>query len=584
MPEAPARHAPGGELSARALGTGLVLGGLLGLSNLFVGLKAGWAVSVAFTACLLAFAGWRGVALLRPGSTPLSQLECNTVQTVASAAAFAPVGLLVSAWPAWLMLGGGAHPAWLLLWLLLSSLLGFLVSIPTERQFLEREQLPFPGGVAVAETVRNLYREGAGAAAQARSFFGALGVGAAMQWCIANPVGWWPFPRIPEVLELPLQIAGRPAAAYTVGINASLIFLAAGALVGLPVATWMLFGSTLAYVLLPPPLVDNGVLAEMSIGLVRNEYAVWAGAALMVSSALFTFLLQLPLLRESLRDLGSVGQSGARRAGLSGLGLVLLLVGGLVAVGVLGLSLSPALSLLSLPLLLLFTVVACRATGETDIAPVGALGKLGQLGYGIAAAGNSAANLMGTGAATTGAAAASDWLLRRKAGLLLGAHGPSQRQAYALGLVAGCAMMVPLFLLLVPDPAAIGDEFLAPAAQVWASVARIFEDGVSGVSSTARTALLLGTVAGPLLVVFRGVLGPRGSWAPHPMGIGMGMILVWHVTFGFFLGAALLALWQRARPVGAGQHGTPVAGGLIAGESLMGVLLAALVALGVAQG
>ena len=51
------RHYRGGipQLTFRAVAIGMVLGGVMSLSNLYVGLKTGWGLGVAITACVLAF-------------------------------------------------------------------------------------------------------------------------------------------------------------------------------------------------------------------------------------------------------------------------------------------------------------------------------------------------------------------------------------------------------------------------------------------------------------------------------------------------------------------------------------------------
>ena len=47
------------QLTLRATLTGVVIGSLLALSNLYAGLKTGWSFSIAITACILSFSFWR---------------------------------------------------------------------------------------------------------------------------------------------------------------------------------------------------------------------------------------------------------------------------------------------------------------------------------------------------------------------------------------------------------------------------------------------------------------------------------------------------------------------------------------------
>src|SRR5215831_9577719 len=49
------------QLTWRAVIMGSLLGGVLSLTNLYIGLKAGWCFGVAITACILSYAIWSGL-------------------------------------------------------------------------------------------------------------------------------------------------------------------------------------------------------------------------------------------------------------------------------------------------------------------------------------------------------------------------------------------------------------------------------------------------------------------------------------------------------------------------------------------
>jgi len=70
---------------------------------------------------------------------------------------------------------------------------------------------------------------------------------------------------------------------------------------------------------------------------------------------------------------------------------------GIVAVQVFDFSITWWMGTLSVIMSFFLSVVACRATGETDITPIGAMGKITQLTYGIIAPSNITANLMTAG-------------------------------------------------------------------------------------------------------------------------------------------------------------------------------------------
>ncbi len=55
------------QLTWRAVLMGSLLGGVLSLTNLYIGLKAGWGFGVAITACILSYAIWTGALQARAG-------------------------------------------------------------------------------------------------------------------------------------------------------------------------------------------------------------------------------------------------------------------------------------------------------------------------------------------------------------------------------------------------------------------------------------------------------------------------------------------------------------------------------------
>src|SRR5687767_15542215 len=65
------------QLTWRAVLMGSVLGGVLSLTNLYIGLKAGWGFGVAITACILSYAIWAGFFKIGIAKTKMTILENN---------------------------------------------------------------------------------------------------------------------------------------------------------------------------------------------------------------------------------------------------------------------------------------------------------------------------------------------------------------------------------------------------------------------------------------------------------------------------------------------------------------------------
>ncbi len=81
-------HVP--QLTVRAVVTGMVLGGVMALSNLYVGMKTGWGLGVTITACILAYALFSALQGVIPSlkKKEFTILENNMMSSTASAAGY----------------------------------------------------------------------------------------------------------------------------------------------------------------------------------------------------------------------------------------------------------------------------------------------------------------------------------------------------------------------------------------------------------------------------------------------------------------------------------------------------------------
>ncbi|MHC1725787.1 MAG: OPT family oligopeptide transporter [Syntrophobacteraceae bacterium] len=582
------------QLTLRAVLIGCLLGGVMSLSNLFIGLKTGWGLGVAITACILSFT--LGALLRRIGlvHSNLSILENNCMQSAASSAGYSTGSTVVSAVSALLLIQGHHLPFWtLMIWTLLLAILGVFLAIPMKRQMINIEQLPFPSGLAAAETLRSLYAQGEEAARKAKI----LGIGGALGGMVAflrgNAISWWPgYLRLPEMLEFPGRLSSQNLASWTISFEMSAIMIAAGAIIGMKVAWSMMAGGILNYFFIAPYLYEAGILQKLGY---RNivSWSLWGGTALMVSSGLLTFAFQWKTVWRGLSGTGEIlrgagkGIEDAQTRSMNEIEVpgswfiagVTISGAGIVAVQIYSFSIAWWMGILSVLMTFFLSVVACRATGETDITPIGAMGKITQLSYGVLAPADTTANLMTAGVTAGAAASSADLLTDLKSGYLLGANPRKQFIAQFLGVFAGAAVIVPAFYLLVPSPEVLGgDRFPAPSAQVWKGVAELLANGLAGLHGSARIALAVGAVLGALLSILeRFASGRVRALVPSAMGLGLAFVIPFWNTLSIFIGA--LAAWLL-RKSAAETYRIPVAAGIIAGESLIGVLLALVSAVG----
>src|SRR5258708_5534297 len=90
------------QLSVRSIVTGMLIGGVMSISNLYVGLKTGWGLGVTITACIIAYAVFKALEAVVPRyrKDPFTILENYTMSSAASAAAYMSSPGLVSSVPA----------------------------------------------------------------------------------------------------------------------------------------------------------------------------------------------------------------------------------------------------------------------------------------------------------------------------------------------------------------------------------------------------------------------------------------------------------------------------------------------------
>ena len=610
------------QFTLRSFVMGSVLGALMALSNLYVGLKTGWGLGVAITACILSFTVYSLLSRVAPKlfGQNMSVLENNAMASTASSAGSSTGGTMVSAICALLLVQGHHLPFWTLTaWTFLLAVLGTVMAIPMKRQMINIEQLKFPSGTAAAETLRSLYGTGGEASAKARALFAAMSLGALVTWLrdahttartgILSVLTR--LSKIPSTIEIPgLTFAGRPAMQYTIGFEGSLILVAAGAMMGLRTTTTMLVAALVNYGFLAPRIYALGGITRLGYrGIVT--WSLWPGAAIMVSSGLLSFAMQWRTVLRAFRGLSkvfsppkpasnTVGEGPFREGSVTDpdddplerievpptwfVGGMAFSTVGLVIVGYFAFGISPWLSMLAVALSFVLAIVACRATGETDTTPVGALGKITQLTYGALAPSNLTTNLM-TASITAGAAgSAADLLTDLKSGYLLGANPRKQFLAQLSGTVVGTLVVVPAFYKLVPDPSVLGsDRFPAPAAQVWRGVAEVLARGVHSLHPTARWAMLVGALVGVVLPLLENAFPKHRKYLPSAMGLGLALVIPAFNSISMFLGAVMAALWMKRNSENAERYTIPIASGIIAGESLLGVAVALLSAYGALQ-
>jgi putative OPT family oligopeptide transporter len=364
---------------------GSILGIVFGASSLYLVLKVGLTVSASIPVAVLSITLFRVISRVF-GLRRATILENNIVQTAGSAGESIAFGVGVTI-PALLLLGFDMDAVRVMTVGVLGGLLGILMMIPLRRAFIVKQHgtLKYPEGTACADVL--IVGEQGGSTA--KTVF--TGFGLAFLYKIAmQGMGLWK-----EGVDVPLFSAGgKGLKGAVIGGEVSPELLGVGYIIGPRVASIMLGGGVLAYLVIAPMIVffagnqaaplapSTKLVRDLSVGGIRNEYILYIGAGAVAAGGVISMFRALPLIIGSagagLRDLRSSdrnrqGASPRGRRTEQDLPLVTVLFGSIGLV--IALAVAPGLGLgLSLEGIagaalivffgFLFVTVSSRLTGE----------------------------------------------------------------------------------------------------------------------------------------------------------------------------------------------------------------------------
>jgi putative OPT family oligopeptide transporter len=584
------------QLTMRAVLLSILLTIVLAAANAYLGLFAGLTVATAIPAAAVSM----GVLRLLGNS---SILENNIVATGASAGSSIAAGTVFTL-PALILLGHwSTFPfAWVFAIIGLGGLLGVLFSVPLRRTLIIEQNLQFPEGVATAELLR------AGSAGSAGAGWLGLAslVGGVFKFCMSG------LNAIAETFTVSGYIGQRVIGYF--GLSLSPALLGVGYIVGFNIGLVMVSGGLLAWwVFIPtyhavfaasdPSLANvSGLSALDAASLIWKEKVRYIGVGAMLVGGLWA----LWTLRHSLLNGIRSGLQIKRNTQavneterdlpmgiiLLGIALFVLPLSVLYYLVVDSLGIAATMALIMVVAGFIFSSVSGYMAGLVGSSnnPVSgitistilfsSLVLLAFLGKG-SLVGPVAAILIGA-VTCSAAAVAGDNLQDLKAGRILGASPWRQQVMLAIGAVAGAMVMAPVLNLLqqaygIGTPAHAGVHALAaPQANLMAAVAKgIFGEGLPW------PMIELGAALGISVILLDLWLARRQSEFRTPvLAVAVGVYLPLELTTPIFLGGVIGALVARTlRRRGAlteesSRLGLLLASGLIAGEAIVGVLIA----------
>jgi uncharacterized oligopeptide transporter (OPT) family protein len=624
------------QLTLRSGLTGFLLGGILSATNLYVAGKTGVTLGVNLTSVILAFAMFRFLARIGLGKD-FTILENNAMQSIATSAGYMTVPL-TSSLAAYMMVTNTILAWWhIVLWMSVMSLIGVLIAFPLKRRFINEDQLPFPEGRACGVVLDALYHGAAGEGIYKAKLLGiTAGLTGLYQFMVSDGLQrlfqfkllrmnqWlgmtepWHFRErideyyymlaakyelwIPRILGTEFRTLG-----LRLGLDAAMFGV--GGLMGVRVATSVVLGTAVNFLVLAPIMIArgdiaprigaNGATVALSRAEIVNQWSLWWGVTMMVVGSLIALVGKPEIFTSLLKNLRGkkkgkgedvlakielplwISYVGVPILSLLGVWLTHLFFG--VPVG---------LALLSLPLVFVLTVICVNSMALTSWTPTSSLAKITQFSIGAIDRTNPASNLITAGMTAEVASNAGNLLSDIKPGYMLGAKPRQQAIGHCIGIFSGALAATPLFFLLFLPPAENGarspativsEQFPMPSAVQWKGVADLIARGVASLPTSAIISMIIAAAVAAfieIMTIVRKKPSPLSS-----VSIGLGVILPPDACFAMWLGG-MFFWWQARRYPKPGTKGNrlwvesaePICAGLIAGAALVGIANAIVIA------
>ncbi len=381
------------EMTVLPLIIGTLLGIVFGASSLYLVLKVGLTVSASIPVAVISITLFRVLSKL--GLKDATVLENNVVQTAGSAGESIAFGIGVTM-PAILILGFDLELTRVVLVSVMGGLLGILMMIPLRRALIVAQHgvLKYPEGTACAEVLK----AGASEESRAAATTGAEKTSTADEAMAGGRtiitgfgIGFFYY-GIQEIWktwkEYPTKIFGQPFEAGSISIENNPALLGVGYIIGPRIASIMVAGGVLSYLVLIPAIKYFGggwltplapetahLIKDMTVPQIQKAYVLYIGAGAVAAGGIISLFKSLPViwsgLKGGLADLRAT-RSAAANAPRTDQDLSMKFVLGGIIVLLLAIMIAPQLNLrgnllgaiLIVAFGFLFVTVSSRLTGE----------------------------------------------------------------------------------------------------------------------------------------------------------------------------------------------------------------------------
>ena len=577
------------EMTATSIIMGILLSVIFGAANAYLGLRVGMTVSASIPAAVIS------MGVIRVLMKKNSILESNMVQTIGSAGESLAAGAIFTM-PAlflWAKDGLCDKPGIVEITLiaLCGGILGVLFMVPLRNALIVKEHatLLYPEGTACAEVLLACEEGGANAS----TVFSGMGLAAVFKF-IVDGLG-----AIPADIAVVFK-----SFKGALGVEAYPALLSVGYIVGPKTASYMFSGSMIGWMVIIPliclfgeniwlyPAAAGVTVSELyaagGAGAIWSTYVKYIGAGAIATGGIISLIKSLPLIvstfRDSMKSLKGGSAEGTARTDKD-LPMPLIL-GGILAI-ILIIWLAPAVPVNPLGALLIvifgffFSTVSARMVGMVGSSnnPVSGMtiatlliatmvlkasGKVGIEG------------MIGSMAIASiiciCAAIAADTSQDLKTGFLLGATPIKQQIGELIGVIASGLAIGGVLYLLDSAWGYGGAEVPAPQA----SLMKMIVEGIMG-DNLPWNLVFVGVFLALTFEILRVPVMP----------FAIGLYLPVYLTTTIMIGGVIRALMDARKNVDdktkeeQSTNGTLFCAGMIAGEGLVGIVLAILAVFGI---
>ena len=541
------------EVTLRAILMGVLMGALLACSNVYLAMKVGAFNGGSIPGAII------GASVLRLFGAENLLLETNIIHTTTSAGANFS-GAYFDALPVAHSLGFASGYVEMFLYLAFGGFIGVSLTAIFRRYLVVEEQLPYPQGLAVANTLKVIDNPQAGKRKMQLLIVGFIAA-SVIVLLQSQLVGF----LLPASIDLTSWLPNG----CMFGIAISPLLIGFGYIMGMKSSVGYFLGNIITGLIVSPLLLRSGVVETVTWESSATKI-VSPASGLLIGGTVLTMLLNYKSFLTSFRALTNAKISASTNEDMRDRDIPLWFPLGVIGAGTILLAIlfNKYAFFITFPLVVvlafLFSLVAARTTGETGLCPTSLFVWVTMAIVGTVITKNPGVIAFISGIVAVSVGQASDSMNDMKTGHLIGAVPGSQQIVQYMGMLGG-ALAAPLAFKVIVDAYGIfNEQFPVPFGMVAKEIVSSVSQGANPFD--IRT-LIIGLVAGGAMAFFGLPALPVGLGLFAPLSNGAAVLI-----------GGLIRFVLEKKSGEKEDDGVAFFSGVLGGEGLMGIIIAALVA------